>query len=139
MTDSQDYEVGFGRPPATSQFQKGRSGNPSGRPKGSKNLSAVIAAVLSERVTVNQNGKRCSITKLEAAVTQLANKAAAGDGRAVKLIIEMLHQAEIRDEARADNSPVSADERRAQDLAILAAIRESARNIVPEADHDEAL
>jgi Family of unknown function (DUF5681) len=31
--ETQDYEVGYGKPPKTSQFKKGESGNPSGRPK----------------------------------------------------------------------------------------------------------
>ena len=28
-----DYEVGYGKPPKNTQFQKGVSGNPKGRPK----------------------------------------------------------------------------------------------------------
>ena len=33
MAKKKDYEVGYGRPPKKSQFRKGQSGNPSGRPK----------------------------------------------------------------------------------------------------------
>ena len=32
-TKRTDYEVGYGRPPSHTQFKKGLSGNPKGRPK----------------------------------------------------------------------------------------------------------
>ena len=124
-----NYKVGFGRPPLHSQFPKGRSGNPSGRPKGSRVLSAVITAALAERAVVTENGRRRTITKLELAVKQVANKAAGGDHRSCKLIIELLHQSEVRDEARASGTPLTADERRANDTAILAALRDRALSI----------
>lgn len=138
MTDGKGYEVGYARPPADHRFVKGQSGNRAGRPKGSRSISSVIAAGLSQRVTVTLNGKRRSITKLEAAVTQLANKAAAGDRHAAKLIIDLLHQAEYRDEARADPNLLGIDDRRMQDAAILAALRASARNALPEDNDDGA-
>jgi hypothetical protein len=137
MTDTQTPEVGYGLPPLAHQFQKGRSGNPSGRPKGARSVSAVIASALSERVTVNVNGKRRSITKLEAAFTQLANKAAGGDRHAAKLIIDLFHQSETRDEARAAGTPIGAEERRATDAAILETLRATALNILPEDTHDQ--
>lgn len=118
------YEVGYGRPPLHSRFEPGRSGNPKGRPKGSTGVSGVIAKALTERVTVTEGGRRRSITKLEAAVKQMANKAAGGDQRAAKLIIELLHQSEVRDDAKRNGAVLTPDERRASDLAILAAIRE---------------
>jgi hypothetical protein len=31
--DDPGYEVGYGKPPQSTQFKKGKSGNPKGRPK----------------------------------------------------------------------------------------------------------
>jgi hypothetical protein len=83
MSDSRsnedDYEVGYGKPSKSTQFQKGSSGNPSGRPKGSLNLATVLDRMLRERVTIDENGRRKKITKMEAAIRQLVNRAVSGD------------------------------------------------------------
>jgi Family of unknown function (DUF5681) len=70
-----DHSVGYGRPPQHTQFRKGQSGNPKGRRRGSKNLATVLLDSAHEPVTVNEGGRRKSITKLEAMSKQLANKA----------------------------------------------------------------
>ena len=137
MTGKPDYEVGYGRPPKATRFRKGVSGNPSGRSKKPNSMSALINAALSEKVVVNQNGQRRSISKLEAAFTQMANKAASGDRQATKLMVEILHHAEVRDEARMA-STVGPDARRASDAAILAAIKASARQVLLEDSDDSS-
>jgi hypothetical protein len=60
---SRDYEVGYGRPPKHSRFEKGKSGNPKGRPKGAKNIATIMNAALAEKVTVRANGRTRRMTR----------------------------------------------------------------------------
>lgn len=85
------YAVGYGKPPPHRRFKPGHSGNPSGRPKGVPNIATVLSKVASERVVITENGGRKTITKLEAAMKQLANKAAGGDARATKLLVQLMN------------------------------------------------
>ena len=90
------YSVGYGRPPRETRFHPGVSGNPRGRPKGAKSLATVLEKTLSERIIVTENGKRKQITKLEAAVKQLTNRAAAGDARSQQLLLGLIQALEAR-------------------------------------------
>jgi hypothetical protein len=78
-----DETVGYGRPPKHTRFQTGQSGNRRGRPKGAPNLATALARTLRERVVITEHGRKTTITKLEAAVKQLVNKAASGEARAI--------------------------------------------------------
>ena len=138
MTGAEDYQVGYGNPPLANRFVKGRSGNPTGRPKGARGITAVIRAALSERVTVNVDGMQRSMTKWEAACTQMANKAAAGDRHSARQMFTLLNQSEARDEVRAMNAPVNPEERRASDAAVMEAIRAVALGVVQEANNEAA-
>ena len=51
-----DYEVVYGKPPRHTRFKKGQSGNPRGRPSGSKNLTTLLGEVLNELVVVAESG-----------------------------------------------------------------------------------
>ena len=83
-----DYSVGYSRPPKHSQFKKGRSGNPRGRPKGSRNFSTLVKNELKEPVIVNEHGRRKQLTKTEVIAKQVVNKAVAADPRALRFLID---------------------------------------------------
>jgi len=87
--DDTEYEVGYGRPPKDTRFKPGTSGNPKGRPHVSKNLAAAFESALSERVPVNDNGRRKKIPMSEAIAKQATRKAAGGDLRASRLVIDL--------------------------------------------------
>jgi hypothetical protein len=77
----------YRRPPEATRFKPVQSGNPKGRPKGSRNFSTAIEKELNARVVVNENGKRRTITKRDAAAKQLVNKAVTGDPRALSALL----------------------------------------------------
>lgn len=101
--------VGYGRPPVSTRFQKGVSGNPRGRPKGVRNVASALTAALSERVTVNENGRRKRITKLEAALKQLVNRAAGGDLRSTQLLITLAQATEAKAPKQEHDEPMKPD------------------------------
>jgi len=92
-----DTSVGYGNPPQSTRFKKGVSGNPNGRPKSSRNVAAVFAKTLREKVVINEHGQRKTISKLEAAIKQFVNKAASGDLRALQMLVALAREAEARE------------------------------------------
>ena len=90
MADDPKGEKPSRRPPAATQFKPGRSGNPSGRPKGSRNLSTVLRLELAKRVTVTENGRTRQPTKLELAVQRLAHDSIKGQPKALELLLKLL-------------------------------------------------
>jgi len=93
-----DYEVGYGKPPRHTRFTPGRSGNPHGRPSGSKNLATLVREVLNEPVTVAENGGRRKISKRLAIIKQLANRSIKADLRAIKILLDLDQEIERRTE-----------------------------------------
>ncbi len=114
-----DEPVGYGRPPRAARFLPGRSGNPRGRPSRARVLGALLARALDETVEAKESGgRRRTITKLEAAVTQLVNRAATGDQRATLLVFSMLH-----DDAARPKPPAPERDREADDLIVAEIVR----------------
>jgi hypothetical protein len=77
-------KIGRGNPPKHTQFRKGTTGNPKGRPKGSKNLSTYLMEAARDQVSATVGGKTRKISKIQATAMQLATKAAGGDQPAIE-------------------------------------------------------
>jgi hypothetical protein len=86
---SGSYEVGNCKPPKHCQFQKGTSGNPKGRPKGSKNASTFVNEMFHQIVTVTVNGKPKKMPVIAALLARLISAAMSGDLKAMKLAFDM--------------------------------------------------
>jgi hypothetical protein len=109
--DRGDYQVGYGKPPRHTQFAKGQSGNPRGRPSGSKNLATLVSEALNEMVIVTEDGGRRKITKREAMIKQLVNRSAKADWRAIKILLDILREIESKTPSETvENSFSAADE-----------------------------
>src|SRR5438105_7893481 len=89
-----DFAVGYGRPPVHTRWAKGISGNKKRGPNRVKPLSAVLRDVVQKRIIVADESGQRRISKLEAALTQLANRAAQGDPRAIQQLLRIEQQIE---------------------------------------------
>jgi hypothetical protein len=117
--DESAYAVGYGKPPRHSRFEPGQSGNPRGRPPGSKNLSSLLKKALDEPVIVVENNRRRRIAKREAIVKQFVNQSAKGDLKATQLLLSILRDLE----SGAEPGSADADKITEADQQIIARIK----------------
>jgi hypothetical protein len=98
--DKEEYEVGYGKPPEETQFKTGMSGNPKGRPKGSKNTYNLLNEILSQKLEVVENGKKIKISKKGAMLTQLINQGVKGNIKAITALLPHMLMADMKEEER---------------------------------------
>jgi hypothetical protein len=102
MAKKDKYEVGYGKPPVSTRFKKGESGNKSGRPAGSKNLvtdnsfSKMLQEEGSRFIDVRQKGKLKRMSTDRAIIRAVFIAAANGNSRAQKLAIDIMSKDENR-------------------------------------------
>lgn len=87
--------VGRGKPPAATRFRKGQSGNPRGRPRGSKR-QAPYEAVLGQLVTVREDGQARRMTAAEAFLLHITRRGLDGDGAAARAAMAAIEEARAR-------------------------------------------
>lgn len=85
-----NYNVGYGKPPESGRFVKGQSGNPKGRPKMKKNMKTIVEEALFEPIPIQQNGKPRTIPAVAAIVMKVRNNALNGDVRSANMAIALL-------------------------------------------------
>lgn len=99
MTDKPgDYEVGYGKPPKSTRFKKGKSGNPRGRPKNSKkneNLDfwATFLAESNKTIGISQDGEKVFLKLKDALIRKMYSEALKGNMTAAKTLMQFLERA----------------------------------------------
>jgi hypothetical protein len=119
---SADYEVGYKKPPKHTRFQAGQSGNPKGRPPGSKSLKTLIDRELGTKVTVREGGRVVKLTKRQLLVKQLIKKAVEGDHRSQQILLKFDQELATSARSANDNLPPADAPLEGDDLAIFDAM-----------------
>ncbi|MEA3195484.1 MAG: hypothetical protein QOD26_3817 [Betaproteobacteria bacterium] len=135
---TKSYPVGFGKPPRQSQFKPGQSGNPRGRPKGSKNLSSVIRKVLGRRVNVKHNGAEKTMPTLEALLNLMASRALSGDPKLIHLLLRHATMADGEAAERAADEPTLRPEDELVMANIVKRIRQADEPLAAPIDDPKA-
>ncbi len=132
MPRRRDYEIGYGKPPKRTRFKRGRSGNPKGRPKGSRNLQTDLEEELKRQVVIREDGKPKQVSKQRATVMSLFNKAMQGDPPAIRILFELIRQFE---EKKAEDIEARTPSR--DDMEILKDYEKQIRQQLSKEDADD--
>lgn len=114
------YDVGYGKPPKKSRFKPGQSGNPRGRPKGTRNLKTDLEEELKETITVSESGRSKRLSKQRALVKAMVAKALKGDARSTALLLGLIDKLISPDDPNAGDASL-----RPEDAKIIEAFLNS--------------
>ena len=92
MTDEDDHIARFQRPPRRGQYKPGQSGNPRGRPKGSKNILTYVKEHLNKKIPIIEGGKTRTVPRAEAIAIQLVNQAAKGEPKGLAAVMSFTRE-----------------------------------------------
>lgn len=87
--------IGYGRPPKSTRFRKGQSGNPKGRPR-NRRREIPYDHVLGQMVTIREEGRERRVTAAEAFLLQLTQRGLQGDSAAARASLAAIENARSR-------------------------------------------
>lgn len=87
-----NYPVGKGKPPRHSQWQKGTSGNPGGKKKGTINLKTSLENALSHLITLTMDGQSKMIPACDALAMRYVNSGLNGKIRDIDAIFDRIER-----------------------------------------------
>lgn len=91
-TGAPSYEVGYGRPPKATRFKPGASGNPHGRPKGTKNFKTLFEEELHDKISIRDGKVTKSVSKQEAIIKTIMRDALKGEPKAITNLLTLIHR-----------------------------------------------
>lgn len=113
-----DYEVGYGKPPEHTRFQKGHSGNARGKIKGRKAIRTLLTDALLAQATISLNGAQKKGPRQHLMFETLTARAAVGDLQAQKLLLPLMMQILGPDGMDAGKQVLSAQDQRILDQLL---------------------
>lgn len=96
MTDEQKakaeeagYDTGFGKPPKSARFEKGQSGNPSGRPR-QPSARTIVKSQLDEIIEYTENGVRRRASKKQFFYSKVITQGMTGGVRERQQLLDLI-------------------------------------------------
>lgn len=89
---SDDYEIGYRRPPKGSRFRPGQSGNPRGRPgraQDQMDRAEMFRMIAAEEITLSTDAGPMRLNRCEALIRLLSMMALKGDAGTSRLLHEL--------------------------------------------------
>lgn len=94
---SSSEEIGYGKPPVSTRFKKGRSGNPRGRPKATRR-DIPHDNLLGQMVVVREGGSERRVTAAEAFLLHITKRGMEGDSASARASLAAIEEARARRE-----------------------------------------